>query len=93
MDLAELDLVNFDVILGMDWLHTCFSSIYCQTRLVKFNFPNELILDWKGLNSIPRSSIISCLRYYKMTSTRCLYHIVRFKDLESYIPPIQWSLQ
>ena len=26
---AELDMVDFDVILGMDWLHACFSSIDC----------------------------------------------------------------
>ena len=43
-----LDMVNFDVILGMDWLHDYFASIYCRTRIIKSNFPNELVLEWKG---------------------------------------------
>ena len=35
-DLVELDMVDFDVILGMDWLHACYASIDCRTRVVKF---------------------------------------------------------
>ena len=43
-ELVELDMLDFDVILGMDWLHDCFASIDCRTRVVKFNFPNETIV-------------------------------------------------
>ena len=46
--LVELDTVDFDVILRMDWLNACFASIDCRTRVVKFNFLNEPILEWKG---------------------------------------------
>ena len=28
----ELDMLDFDVILGMDWLHDFFASIGCRTR-------------------------------------------------------------
>ena len=45
VELVELDMVDFDIILGMDWFHACFSSIDCRTRVVKFNFPNEPILE------------------------------------------------
>ena len=34
--LIELDMVDFDGILGMDWLHACYASIDCKTRVVKF---------------------------------------------------------
>ncbi|KAH0775084.1 hypothetical protein KY290_012221 [Solanum tuberosum] len=81
--------VDFDVILGMDWLHACFASIDCRTRIVKFQFPNEPILEWKGGNSVPRGRIIPCLKAYKLISKDCLYHIVRVKDLESEIPPLE----
>jgi len=45
VDLVELDMLDFDVILSMDWLHSCYASIDCRTRLIKFEFPNEPILE------------------------------------------------
>ena len=42
-DLIELEIFNFDIILGMDWLYACFASIDFRTRIVKFQFPNKLI--------------------------------------------------
>ena len=35
-DLVELDMVNFDVIVGMVWLYACYASIDFRTRVVKF---------------------------------------------------------
>ena len=48
VELLELYVVNFDVILRMVWLHDCFASMDCRTRIVNFNFPNEHVLEWKG---------------------------------------------
>ena len=44
VELVEHDMFDFDVISGMNWLHACFASIDCRTRVVKINFPN----DWMG---------------------------------------------
>ncbi|MCF7184034.1 hypothetical protein L3H42_11085, partial [Corynebacterium sp. MC-13] len=49
-DLVELDMVDFDIILGMDWLHAYYASIDCRTRRVKFPFPNKLILEWEMIS-------------------------------------------
>ena len=46
--LVELHILDFDLILGMDWLHACFASIDCRTRVLKFNFQNEPILERTG---------------------------------------------
>lgn len=39
MDLFELDMVDFDIILGMDWLQSCYTSLDCYTHRVVFRFP------------------------------------------------------
>ena len=31
VEVVELYMLDFDVILGMDWLYACFASIYCRT--------------------------------------------------------------
>lgn len=87
-ELVELYMLDFDVILGMDWLHAFFVSIDCRTRLVKFNFSNKNVLERNGENSIPRSIIMSCPKACKMISKGCLYHIVRYQDLDSEIHSI-----
>ena len=71
-------MVDFDVIFGMYWFHAC--AIDCRTSVVKFNFTNEPLLEWKGKNYLPRGQIISFLKACNMISKRCLYHIMRVKD-------------
>ncbi|XP_070007577.1 uncharacterized protein [Nicotiana sylvestris] len=47
-DLIELKMVDFDVIMGMDWLSSCYAILDCHTKIVRFQFPNEEVLEWKG---------------------------------------------
>ena len=59
VDLIELDMLVLDIIFRMDWLLACFTSIYCRLKVVKFQFPNELLLDWKrGTLSLEDKSLL-----------------------------------
>ncbi|XP_070044578.1 uncharacterized protein [Nicotiana tomentosiformis] len=40
-DLVELEMLDFDVIMGMDWLESCYATVSCRTKLVSFEFPGE----------------------------------------------------
>ncbi|XP_070049856.1 uncharacterized protein [Nicotiana tomentosiformis] len=46
-DLIELGMVEFDVVMGMDWLASCYANIDCRSKMVRFQFPAEPILEWR----------------------------------------------
>ncbi|XP_070036532.1 uncharacterized protein [Nicotiana tomentosiformis] len=48
VDLIELGIINFDLIMGMDWLYSCFAKHDCRTRIMRLEFPNEPTVDLGG---------------------------------------------
>ncbi|KAF3628898.1 hypothetical protein FXO38_27977 [Capsicum annuum] len=82
-DLVELKMTNFDIILSMDWLHSYYATVDCRNRIVKFQFSNEPILEWKGSTSAFRGQLISYLWAQKIISKGCVYHLVRVKNTSS----------
>ncbi|WMV42009.1 hypothetical protein MTR67_035394 [Solanum verrucosum] len=52
--LVELDIVDFDVIQGVDWLHACYSSVDYRTRVVKFQFLHETTIEWRSSSTVPK---------------------------------------
>ncbi|XP_070010160.1 uncharacterized protein [Nicotiana sylvestris] len=56
-DLIELGMVDFDVIMGMDWLYSCFAKLDCRTRTIRLEFPDEPVIEWKGDNVVPRDEL------------------------------------
>ena len=45
-DLVEFEMVDFDVILGMDWLHSCYDSTIVELGLFVFSFQTNQ--SWNG---------------------------------------------
>ncbi|XP_070005608.1 uncharacterized protein [Nicotiana sylvestris] len=82
-DLIELGMVDFYVIMGMDWLYSCFAKLDCRTRTMRLEFPNESVVEWKGDNVVPRSRFISYLKAAKMIKKGCIYHLVRVMDTDA----------
>ena len=82
-------MVDFDVILGMDWLHSCYDLVDCRTRIVCLQFPHEPILEWQGRSLEAMGRFISYLKSRKMISKVYLYHLDRVNDSSYETPTLE----
>lgn len=56
-----LDMEDFDIILGMDWLASCHATLDCHDKVVKFNFPSDPSFLFEGNQSEAPHNLISAL--------------------------------
>lgn len=47
-DLNELKMVEFNVIMGIDWLPSCYAIVDCWRKVFHFNFLGEPVIEWNG---------------------------------------------
>ncbi|KAA0051239.1 ty3-gypsy retrotransposon protein [Cucumis melo var. makuwa] len=66
--LLVLDMHDFDVILGMDWLAANHASIDCSRKEVAFNPPLMTSFKFKGEGSRSLPKVISAMRAGKLLS-------------------------
>ncbi|KAL0551336.1 hypothetical protein IC582_010422 [Cucumis melo] len=66
--LIVLDMLDFDVILGMDWLAANHASIDCSRKEVTFNPPLMASFKFKGEGSKSLPQVISAIRASKLLS-------------------------
>ncbi|KAL0553911.1 hypothetical protein IC582_007815 [Cucumis melo] len=66
--LIVLDMLDFDVILGMDWLAANHASIDCSRKEVTFNPPSLASFKFKGGGSKSLPQVISAIRANKLLS-------------------------
>ncbi|KAL0536186.1 hypothetical protein IC582_025125 [Cucumis melo] len=66
--LLVLDMLDFDVILGMDWLAANHASIDCSRKEVAFNPPSMASFKFKGEGSRSLPQVISAIKASKLLS-------------------------
>ncbi|KAL0556479.1 hypothetical protein IC582_004993 [Cucumis melo] len=66
--LLVLDMLDFEVILGMDWLAANHANIDCSRKEVTFNPPSRARFKFKGEGSRSLPQVISAIRASKLLS-------------------------
>ncbi|XP_070040040.1 uncharacterized protein [Nicotiana tomentosiformis] len=61
-DLLLLDMTDFEVILGMDWLFPYHAILDCHAKTVTLAMPELPRLEWKGSSISTPSQIISFMK-------------------------------
>nr|XP_016457949.1 PREDICTED: uncharacterized protein LOC107781722 [Nicotiana tabacum] len=85
-DLLLLDMINFEVILGMDWLSLHHDILHCHTKTVTLATPELPRLEWKGSSSIASRQVISFLKAQHMVEKGCLAYMAFVQDTVVEIP-------
>ena len=70
-DLVALDMRDFDVVLGMDWLSCHRATLDCYKKEVKLNRPWKLEVKFRGLRRELSSCMISAMTAQKMLRKGC----------------------
>ena len=71
VDLVLLDLQDFDVILGMDWLASYHASIDCFGKRVIFSIPGQLEFNFVGKHADKPLHMISAFRASSLLRKGC----------------------
>ena len=59
MDLMLLKMIDFDIILGIDWLASYHATVDCHLKEVRFEIPGRSHCIYKGNICIIPASLIS----------------------------------
>ena len=70
-DLVALDMRDFDVVLGMDWLSRHRATLDCYKKEVKLHRPGKLEVKFRGICRELSSSIISAMTAQRMLRKGC----------------------
>ena len=90
-NLILLDIHDFDVILGMDWLSRHHATVDCYRKEVRFCRPREIKVVFYGLQKILPNSIMIAMKASKMfrkSYQGYLAYAIEVKDSDSRLEDI-----
>ena len=70
-DLVALDMRDFDVVLGMDWMSRHRATLYCYKKEVKLHRPGKLEVKFRGIHRELSSNMISTMAAQRMLRKGC----------------------
>ncbi|XP_070054061.1 uncharacterized protein [Nicotiana tomentosiformis] len=79
-DLPLLDMTDFEVIPGMDWLSPYHSILDFHAKTVTLAMPELPRLEWRGSSVSTSSWVISFLKAQHMVEKGCLSYLAYVRD-------------
>ena len=71
VDLVELEILEFNVIWGMDWLFGHHAVLDCFNKVVTLSIPGKLVIRYQEDRSIISPCLISALTAGKLLAKGC----------------------
>ncbi|XP_070668717.1 uncharacterized protein [Malus domestica] len=91
-NLVPLDIVDFDVILSMDWLHYNRAKLDCYEKVVTFHRSGLPVVTFVGERCGLRQGVISSVKAKRLLRKRCqgyLAHVVLNKDTPTRVEDVR----
>ena len=86
VDLVELEMTDFDIILGMDWLEKYGASINCKKKMVIFEPEGEDPFVFVGTVHGSHIPMISVLRARDLLQGGCIGFLASVVDTTQVVP-------
>ncbi|XP_070056852.1 uncharacterized protein [Nicotiana tomentosiformis] len=88
VDLLLLDMTDFEVILGMDWLSMYHVVLDCHAKTTTLAMSDLPRLEWRGSSISTSSRFISFLKARHMVEKGCLAYLAYVRDTATETPMI-----
>ncbi|XP_070041576.1 uncharacterized protein [Nicotiana tomentosiformis] len=79
-------MVDFGVILGMDWMLPYRAILDCHVKMVTLAMPGLPRLEWKGTSGHSTSKVISYMKARRMVEKGFLAYLVYSRDPSTDVP-------
>ncbi|XP_070017048.1 uncharacterized protein [Nicotiana sylvestris] len=89
MDLLLLSMVDFDVILGIDWLSLRLAILDYHAKTVMLAMPGVPRVEWRGSSDYVPSRVISFLKAQQMVGKGCLSYLAFVTDVSTSVPVVR----
>lgn len=81
-------MVDFDVILGMDWLSPYHVVLNCNAKTVTLAMPGVPKVEWKSVSGSYPSKVISFICAQRLVEKGCLSYLAFIWDTSVELPPM-----
>ncbi|XP_075084833.1 uncharacterized protein LOC142168071 [Nicotiana tabacum] len=86
IDLMLFDMVDFEVILGMEWLSLYHAIFDCHANTMTLSMLGLPRLEWRGTLGDSTSRVVSYLKAQHMVEKECLAYLAYIRDFSAEVP-------